>query len=310
MQDESLLAHLMHNWHEVAKKDQQRILRQAKPLGALTQTDYSYISKAGPLQKLNLYFPRSFDTEKLPTIIDIHGGGWMYGDCHLNDNYCRFLASQGYAVMAMSYRLLPQIGLREMIQDIFASLHWLESFGSQKGLDLTRVFLVGDSAGAHLAGLTLCIQKSLRLQNIYGVEALKFNFDALAIICGVMEPRKLALGNGIMSQAANLQLKLMIGKNPEISNAIDFSQVCRNIHLPPIMIIGGEEDSFWWQTKLLLEILKQNKFEFHTKLWLHSQGSHLTHVFNVSHWEWSESQETNLAMLDFFQKNSVSKQKN
>ncbi|KRN05558.1 esterase lipase [Liquorilactobacillus sucicola DSM 21376 = JCM 15457] len=311
MTDERFVEQLTQHWQRVAKRDRQRELTQPKPLGALVQTDRPYIAQASPLQKLNLYFPKNvnLNTEKLPTIIDIHGGGWMYGDCHLNDSYCLFLASQGYAVMAMSYRLLPQVGLKEMIEDVFASLHWLELFGSQKGFDLTRVLLVGDSAGGHLAGLTLCIQRSPKLQLLYGVEALDFDFDAAVIICGVMEPQKLALGNGIMSRAAKVQLKLLTRKNTAIANAAGFSQACRNIKLPPLMIIGSEEDSFWWQTRLFLRTLTANKLDFQTKLWRRSRGKHLGHVFNVTHWEWSESRETNFAMLNFFKQISASKHK-
>ena len=50
----------------------------------------------------------------------------MYGDRELNQAYCMYLASQGWAVMGMSYRLLPEVDLREQIQDVFASFHWLE----------------------------------------------------------------------------------------------------------------------------------------------------------------------------------------
>ena len=38
------------------------------------------------------------ENDKLPVIIDIHGGGWMYGDKGLNENYCRALADRGYVV--------------------------------------------------------------------------------------------------------------------------------------------------------------------------------------------------------------------
>lgn len=103
------------------------------------------------MHTLNLYRPLGADGS-LPVIVDIHGGGWMYGDRELNQAYCMYLASQGWAVMGMSYRLLPEVDLREQIQDVFASFHWLERHAGTYGLDLDRLCLTGDSAGGHLAG--------------------------------------------------------------------------------------------------------------------------------------------------------------
>ena len=70
----------------------------------------------------------------LPTVVDIHGGGWMYGDRHLNRSYCMYLASRGYAVMGMSYRLVPEVTVAGQVQDVFASLRWLAEHGSEYGL--------------------------------------------------------------------------------------------------------------------------------------------------------------------------------
>lgn len=85
-------------------------------------------------------------------MVDIHGGGWMYGDRQLNRNYCMYLASRGYAVMGMSYRLVPEVTVAGQVQDVFASLHWLAEHSTEYGFDLSRVLLTGDSAGGHLTG--------------------------------------------------------------------------------------------------------------------------------------------------------------
>ena len=55
-------------------------------------------------RKFNIYKPES-ENKNLPLIIDIHGGGWVYGDKDLNDEYASYLASKGYNVVTFSYRL-------------------------------------------------------------------------------------------------------------------------------------------------------------------------------------------------------------
>lgn len=86
------------------------------------------------MHTLNLYRPLGAEGP-LPVVVDIHGGGWMYGDRELNRAYCMYLASQGWAVMGMSYRLLPEVDLRGQVQDVFASFRWLEHHGGAYGLD-------------------------------------------------------------------------------------------------------------------------------------------------------------------------------
>lgn len=42
--------------------------------------------------------------------------------------------------------------------------------------------------------------------------------------------------------------------------------------------------------------------EHETLHWTRAQGERLTHVFEVSHWDWPESRETNDRTLDFFRR--------
>ena len=159
----------MKKWRRNARKDAVRLSSQPRPEGVAVEAGLPYLPDGDPMHTLNLYRPEGA-AGLLPTVVDIHGGGWMYGDRELNRNYCMALAAQGYAVMGMSYRLLPQVDLRGQVQDVFASLHWLEEHGAEHGFDLSRILLTGDSAGGHLAGLTACIQKSRALQALYGVQ--------------------------------------------------------------------------------------------------------------------------------------------
>ena len=120
-------------WRQNAVRDAARLRAQAVPQGVEVREGLAYLPGGHPMHTLNLYRPEGA-SGPLPTVVDIHGGGWMYGDRGLNRNYCMALAAQGYAVMGMSYRLLPETDLQGQVQDVFASLHWLEDHGRSTAL--------------------------------------------------------------------------------------------------------------------------------------------------------------------------------
>ena len=63
------------------------------PSGVEVWEGLPYEEDGHPMHTLNLYRPAGV-YGPLPTVVDIHGGGWMYGDRQLNRNYCMYLASR------------------------------------------------------------------------------------------------------------------------------------------------------------------------------------------------------------------------
>lgn len=301
---------LKNIWKLCRKADEERISRQMPVSGARCESDIDYKENSGTMQKLNLYYPKDYDYEKdgkLPTIIDIHGGGWMYGDKELNQRYCEYLASMGYAVMGMSYTLLPNTDLQGMIADIFESIHWLERHGEMRGFDLSKVFLTGDSAGGHLTSLVICIQQSEKLQKIYEVTPVSFDFKAAAICNGVCEMHDIYSFIKGLDKRLDKEMNRMFlgkaGKRAGWKDYMSFSQVLSEVEkLPPVFVISSESDPFYEQTKWLLENLQKHNCKFEKIIWKKEDGVHLGHVFQVAHWEWAESKMTNNRMLEFFQR--------
>lgn len=142
---------IQRKWDGNTQRDAIRLDSQTPPQGVEVWEGLPYEEDGHPMHTLNLYRPAGV-YGPLPTVVDIHGGGWMYGDRQLNRNYCMYLASRGYAVMGMSYRLVPEVTVAGQVQDVFASLHWLAEHSTEYGFDLSRVLLTGDSAGGHLTG--------------------------------------------------------------------------------------------------------------------------------------------------------------
>ena len=103
-----------------------------------------------------------------PIIVFIHGGGWMKGskDKGTNERVAMLLASYGYVVFNIDYRLSPteiihdplkpheHPTIREMVTDVRSAMKFALENGASYGGDTENLFLFGRSAGAHLALLT------------------------------------------------------------------------------------------------------------------------------------------------------------
>lgn len=292
-------------WGLAEKQDKKR-LATIKPLPDVhCEKGIAYLNDGDPMHQLNLYYPKDRIGNR-PTIIDIHGGGWMYGDKDLNRPYCEYLASKGFRVMGMSYRLLPHTDLQGMIQDIFASIHWLEEHTQSCGFDLSNVFLTGDSAGGHLTSLVMCIQQSEELQKVYGVRPVGFDFTAAAICNGVCEMHDIYSFTGFLCRSSDREMQKMLlgdrGINAPWNGCMNFSQVIAKAKRLPLMVISSESDPFYLHTKWLLEVLRQNQWPCETVVWKKEDGKHLGHVFQIANPGWEESMITNDKMLEFFRK--------
>ena len=124
----------------------------------LPQVTYKTITGYRPL-KLDLYLPPKTSTAPKPLIVWIHGGGfemgnpqadWTYGDW---TKVLARLAARGYVVAGVSYRLSGEARFPAQIDDVDDAVRFLRLHASQWGVDTSRVYAWGLSAGGTLAEL-------------------------------------------------------------------------------------------------------------------------------------------------------------
>lgn len=300
---------LIDTWDHIKVDNDQNYRYGVDPTGYRKEAHIPYIPDYNPMHHMNLYYPENYQVDNglLPVIIYIHGGGYLYGMVDDSERYLGYLASQGFAVMAMNYRLLQYSDMRGIIQDIFASLRWLSAYGPKRGFDLNRVCVNGDSAGGHLTELVTCIAQQEELQNIYGVEALPFSIRATAVSCPVSELNLLYLVGSPETESGEGTRKAYMdmflgteGASAPWAGHMSLSEVITEQPLPPLLIIGAESESVHAHTEYLIRTLDAKGQKYETMIWKDEDGLHLQHVFNISHWEWLESIETNQRMLAFF----------
>ena len=136
---------------------------------------------------LDVYRPRTAEGP-LPVIIDVHGGGWVYGDKYVYQYYCMEMAQHGFAVVNFSYRLAPENVFPASMQDMDAVVRFVLSNAGKYGFDLSRVYMVGDSAGAHMTVMysIMCTDKDYA--RVLGVTPPDgFVPSAVVLNCGVYD---------------------------------------------------------------------------------------------------------------------------
>jgi arylformamidase len=103
-------------------------------------------------QALDLYLQRAPEGTSRPVLVYLHGGGWTEGDKR-SPRKGEFFARAGYVYAAVNYRLSPKVEHPVHVQDVARALGWLHQNVAAHGGDPERIFLLGHSAGAHLAAL-------------------------------------------------------------------------------------------------------------------------------------------------------------
>jgi len=110
-------------------------------------------------QSLDVYRPKVAKGNKLPVIVNVHGGSWVYGNKEWYQFYCMDLAQRGFAVVNFKYRLAPKNQYPASLEDTNCVFTWVLAHAEKYGFDTKYVFAVavGDSMGAHNLGLYTAI---------------------------------------------------------------------------------------------------------------------------------------------------------
>lgn len=118
--------------------------------GYLRTTDIPY----GPLprQKLDIYRPRNAAPDT-PVVVFFYGGGWDSGEKGGYRFAAEALTSRGFIAVLPDYRLYPDVTFPTFVEDGALAVRWAHDNVSKFGGDPQHLYLMGHSAGAHIAAL-------------------------------------------------------------------------------------------------------------------------------------------------------------
>ena len=127
--------------------------------------------------KFDTYLPLGV-TGPVPVVLHVHGGGWVRGGrkswAYGAVPVCSSLASKRMVCFSVGYRLgTPH---PHAICDVAAAVAFILAFAAeQHGGDLSRVYLSGHSAGAHLIALLYSDPQYLQYGRILHANEIKFH---------------------------------------------------------------------------------------------------------------------------------------
>lgn len=131
-----------------------------------TEFDIPYTVKTDSYsqERLKLDVHHHQDATGLPVIVWFHGGGLTGG----NKSVPAELMDAGYVVIAPNYRLIPNVGVDECIDDAAEAVAWAFTHAADFGGDPGKIFVTGHSAGGFLTSM-IGLDKS-RLEK-YSIDA-------------------------------------------------------------------------------------------------------------------------------------------
>jgi acetyl esterase/lipase len=272
--------------------DKKRDAGLSTPDGIIRYDDIVYGENAR-WQTLDVYRPRQAEG-KLPVIISVHGGGWVYGDKERYQYYCMDLAQRGFAVINFTYRLAPKYKYPAQLEDTCKVFRWVSDNADKYDFDMDALFAVGDSAGGHLLALycIACTNESYAAHYDFDIPAHLLP-KAVALNCGVYEVIKEGLTGKLIRD-------LMPKKGTEEELQLISPVRHLNSSFPPSYIMTAEKDFLKDDAMKLHSILDDLGVcnEYH----LYDDHDHtLGHVFHLNI-RLEDAKNCNNEECDFFRK--------
>jgi acetyl esterase/lipase len=101
-----------------------------------------------------------------PVLVWIHGGGWRIGDKAHVQLKPQVFNDKGFVFVSLNYRLHPDADYKQQAGDVARAIRWVRDHASDFGGSRKGVFLMGHSAGAHLAALVATDPRYLKAEGM------------------------------------------------------------------------------------------------------------------------------------------------
>ena len=239
---------------------------------------------------------------KYPVILNIHGGGFVAGGKEYRKQFCTWLALEGFFVVNANYGLSPECKFPMPIKHLFGACDWIYKNKKMLSLDLTKIVVCGDSAGAYYASMLSVISENEKLQKVFNVKP-KIKFGASILNCGLYDVQK-TLETRMFLDLNKVIFETYIGIKESEFEDYKYKDCLSPLEyidstFPPTFLIYAEKDILCrGQTEILAKKFDEKDIYYES---YHSKSVFQNHCFSLS-WSSEPAKEANLLLLEFLHK--------
>ena len=257
-----------------SRSDRKRDAAIPLPEGITECRNISY-GPYGKYSLLDVYYPEG-TTAPLPTIVSIHGGGYVYGSKEIYRRYGMDMARRGFAFVNFNYRLAPKWKFPTPLHDTNAVMHWICKNASRYHLDPSRIILLGDSAGAQLTSQYAAMMTNREYGRRFQMDYPPITIRALGLNCGMYDLKARA-----SEKRAGIQLdylgKTLTADDPRFA-VLEAITDC----YPPAYITTGYYDFLRESAEPMYNLLRERGVDAGWKCYGSEDARHTGHVFHVN----------------------------
>ncbi|MDR3253010.1 MAG: alpha/beta hydrolase [Tannerella sp.] len=127
--------------------------------------------------------------------VDIHGGGFIFGDPEMDDPYNQQLAEEaGIKIVSIDYSLAPEHPFPAAIDECYATVKYMQTHASELGIDAGRIAVGGHSAGGNFTA-AICIRNAMTKE--LNIKAAILDYPPLDVYTDAYEKPR---GKGFMAR--------------------------------------------------------------------------------------------------------------
>ncbi|CAJ1947350.1 unnamed protein product [Sphenostylis stenocarpa] len=196
--------------------------------------------------RLDLYLPADIGEPK-PVLIFVTGGAWIIGYKAWGALLGLQLAERDIIVACLDYRNFPQGTISDMVNDTSQGISFIINNIANYGGDPNRVYLMGQSAGAHISSCALLEQAARELEKGENVSWRISQIKAYFGLSGGYNLLDLVDHFHSRGLYRRIFLSIMEGEESlkEFSPEIKIQDPCLKSsipHFPPVYLVHGTAD--------------------------------------------------------------------
>ena len=228
---------------------QKRMIDRYAPEEILVQKNIAYMQQ--PSLTLDIYQSKNvMQLESRPTVVWVHGGGWISGSKEHARGYFKLLADQGYNVVSLQYQFAPKAIYPNQLLQINQALKFMSEHADAYHINANQIYLAGDSAGANLVSHYAALLSNPAFAQQSGITPLiqPDQIKGLILHCGIYDLN--AFINTAPDELKLIEWGVFNLVQAYTGNKKDDAEFLKTIspiqyltaNYPPVLISGGNKD--------------------------------------------------------------------